>query len=380
MTIYSIDLDKQQYLEQRLSRGINQFSTPQPGGYTKTSYGTPILHNTCVELSLELGQVSPAVCVKFNVGVTDDDVTEGVFPMHTQDDGVSIQSVKSDEILHIKGKVVTPLRLVLSKHVYEQLLETMNNLTPDVDMASTYADSTNTLMADSSDLLDKAGVPTHSASSNVSRSSSLDQTPTATGINVVGTSQSSKSIALNVITVKFAMPIFNIQLTGDVGEGEEGFLDMKFQVRVLPCYWGCYLVTGVLPCYSGCYLVTGGVTLLLGCCLVIQGVTLLLGVLPCYWGVALLFGVLPCYSGCYLVTGGCYLVTGVLACYWGVGLLFGVLPCYWGVTLLLGVLPCYWGVALFSGCYLVTGGVALLLGCFRVTWGVSLLLGVLSCY
>ena len=235
MTIYSIDLDKQQYLEQRLSRGINQFSTPQPGGYTKTSYGTPILHNTCVELSLELGQVSPAVCVKFNVGVTDDDATEGVFSMHPHDDGVTIQSVKSDEILHIKGKVVTPLRLVLSKHVYEQLLDTMNNLTPNVDMASAYTDSTNTLMADSSDVLDKAGEPMHSAS-NISRCSSLDQTPTATGINLVGTSQSSKSVALNVITVKFAMPIFNIQLTGDVGEGEEGFLDMKFQVRVLPCY------------------------------------------------------------------------------------------------------------------------------------------------
>lgn len=219
MTIYSIDLDQQQYLEQRLSHGINQFSTPQPGGYTKTSYGTPILHNTCVELSLEMGQMTPAVCVKFNVGVTEDDTTEGVFPMHTDDDDITMGSIASDEMLHIVGKVVTPLRLVLSKHVYEQLLQTLNNLAPSGDQTPTHSDSTATLLADSSDLSDPMSGATHSAST-ISRSSSHDQTTGTT---------STKSIGPTVITVKFAMPIFNIQLTGDVGEGEEGFLDMKFR-------------------------------------------------------------------------------------------------------------------------------------------------------
>ena len=212
MTIYSIDLDKQQYLEQRLSHGINQFSTPQPGGYTKTSYGTPILHNTCVELSMVLGQMTPAVCVKFNMGVTDDDAADGVFPMHMHDDHPSMGSIASNEMLHVEGKVVTPLRLVLSKQVYEQLLQTVNNLAPSTDLTPTRSDSSTTLLADASDLSESAS----GATIGVSQSSSRDKL-------------SNRSATPSVITVKFAMPVFNIQLTGDVGEGEEGFLDMEFK-------------------------------------------------------------------------------------------------------------------------------------------------------
>ena len=189
MTIYSIDLDKQQYLEQRLS----QFSTPQPGGYTKTSYGTPILHNTCVELSMELGQMTPAVCVKFNVGVNDDDV-DGIFPMHMHDEHPSMGSIASNELLHVEGKVVTPLRLVLSKQVYEQLLQTVNNLAPSADLTPTRSDSSTTLLADASDLSESPS----GATIGISRSSSRDKL--------------SKTARPSVITVKFAMPVFNIQV------------------------------------------------------------------------------------------------------------------------------------------------------------------------
>ena len=60
MSMYSMDLDKQRLLQKEAAKdvsavGASTFMTPLPGGGIQMSYGTPILHDTVLELTIHKG-------------------------------------------------------------------------------------------------------------------------------------------------------------------------------------------------------------------------------------------------------------------------------------------------------------------------------------
>ena len=74
-------------------------------GNDRSTYGKPILADTTMELTLQ----------KTHLNTNIDDETE---------------STNCDTVLDVNGKIVSPLKLVLSKQVYEQILKTLDNITP----------------------------------------------------------------------------------------------------------------------------------------------------------------------------------------------------------------------------------------------------------
>jgi vacuolar protein sorting-associated protein 13D len=161
------------------------------------------------------------------------DLTPGdnVFSPFVKDD--SVDSVSS--VLQLDGRLITPLKLALSKEVYEQILQTLDNITP--------TDDEGPLESPRSDVTVEGSGSGHSLS-NVSeeRESSihssvsalkLDESPLSASM-IKDKSFTAKEIATKpeenlVFKAYFEMPIFNVKMTGDLGEGEQGLVDLKLE-------------------------------------------------------------------------------------------------------------------------------------------------------
>ena len=122
--------------------------------------------------------------------------------------------------------MVTPLQLTLSKHVYEQILETVDHITPpDADDLDPGRDSTATTIPDISEssmepsmsALKLDDIPSMSSGASRDQSLSADQT--------VGSTDNKPMI----VKGQFDMPVFCVRMTGDLGKGEQGFVNLKFQ-------------------------------------------------------------------------------------------------------------------------------------------------------
>ncbi len=207
MSMYSMNLTKQKALHMEAKKGCSLntsvFSTPQPGGYVQTSYGTPILHDTVLELTIE------------KIDVDDSKVEMDLGLEHTQPD--------SQSVLQVSGKIVTPLRVVLTKVVYEQILNTLDNLTPADD------DDTYTFIPGQS-----SSIPT--GLSNISEETAQPSI-SAVKVDNMSTAGSFSSISIDskqadtplIINADFAMPELDILMMGELGEGEQGLVDICLQ-------------------------------------------------------------------------------------------------------------------------------------------------------
>ncbi|ELT97897.1 hypothetical protein CAPTEDRAFT_149660 [Capitella teleta] len=179
MSLYSVNLHKQTQLSEfvktskqnRMSASV--FNTPQPGGVTSKLYGFPILHNTVFEMVIE--KLNPE-CESEGFG-------------HSHVDHLEAK----DTILVVTGKVTNALKIGLSKQVFEQILQTLDNIAPE----------------------SKTHMPERAGRD----ASSERDIPLAT-------SEEKSEIAVHCT---FEMPAFEVNMVGDLGEGERGLVDLKLE-------------------------------------------------------------------------------------------------------------------------------------------------------
>ncbi len=150
MNVYSVDLDKQQHKDslpsQNSTRKYELFSLEQAASeeLAPSSYGIQVLHDTVIQLTIQKIQPTPPYInppdstLDLEFMAAEEFVFKGnaSTPASSQplgaaqDQDQSSSQNETASVLKIKGKVVTPLKLVLSKAVYEQILQTLDNITP----------------------------------------------------------------------------------------------------------------------------------------------------------------------------------------------------------------------------------------------------------
>ncbi|XP_068514969.1 intermembrane lipid transfer protein VPS13D isoform X4 [Anas acuta] len=163
-----------------------------------------ILKNTTIQFKLE----------KIPLG-RDLDVT---FPLSNEDFGIS-------SIMKIEGKFVNPLQVVLAKHVYEQVLQTLDNLIYNEDLNKfPTASVSSTCQTSPSASVHSTGTefPSEWKDNGLFSHSSFSSVP-------------NKSLAIREtksftqIQANFHISELQVQLSGDLTLGAQGLVSLKFQ-------------------------------------------------------------------------------------------------------------------------------------------------------
>ncbi|XP_071883052.1 intermembrane lipid transfer protein VPS13D isoform X4 [Anas platyrhynchos] len=163
-----------------------------------------ILNNTTIQFKLE----------KIPLG-RDLDVT---FPLSNEDFGIS-------SIMKIEGKFVNPLQVVLAKHVYEQVLQTLDNLIYNEDLNKfPTASVSSTCQTSPSASVHSTGTefPSEWKDNGLFSHSSFSSVP-------------NKSLAIREtksftqIQANFHISELQVQLSGDLTLGAQGLVSLKFQ-------------------------------------------------------------------------------------------------------------------------------------------------------
>ena len=133
MNVYSVNLDKQQGASSRPSDAEMPHIalSASQSELAKSTYGTAVLHDTVIQLTIQKVEATqqyinpPDTIMDFDFGGE-----EFSFKANTTMQQDQSTSQEQASVLKVKGKVVSPLKLVLSKFVYEQILQTLDNITP----------------------------------------------------------------------------------------------------------------------------------------------------------------------------------------------------------------------------------------------------------
>ncbi|XP_048240313.1 vacuolar protein sorting-associated protein 13D-like isoform X2 [Haliotis rufescens] len=193
MNLYSLDLEK---YNTQVGQSIS--ATLMGKSYYSLSYelGVPILYDTAVDLVIAKETTEVPI---INPEVTNDD-----FPPRTPQK--SVQPAQISNVLNVCAKITPAVKLVLSKEVYEQILQTLDNLTYSEDDFAPDASDDST-----------SGGPAADAAAE-------------------GHSESQTNLAMQESTLQegflakhfhFEVPLFEVELRGDFGEGEQGLVDLK---------------------------------------------------------------------------------------------------------------------------------------------------------
>jgi vacuolar protein sorting-associated protein 13D len=212
MSLYSMNIDE---LAPKL-KGLSQTEL-----YTRTDIGEQILHDTIVELTID--KIDPAVKV---LNLTHDFTLGEDFLPQTGEIGESVP-IEEQSTIVIKGRVVNPLRIVLAKKVYEQILQTVDNITYDEDFPETVEqmdiDEADTLM----EMEDEVIEPSVSALKlDEPLQYRILQTAAKKKLEVTKEAKRSSFVTMKA---NFDLPIFDVEMRGDFADGEQGLVNIKFQ-------------------------------------------------------------------------------------------------------------------------------------------------------
>ena len=187
--------------------------------YTQGEYGVPIMYNTTVHITME--HIQPDIPI-INPSVNQWDYSLS----RSRHDSLPMQDCPQD-VMNIAAKIATPLKVVLSKDVYEQILQTTDNLTYNEYEFMTNVEKEVRRPASEPLLSSKAKSDIHLSVSalkleQLEKSSSTTKIPTMTGVK-----EKVKTDKDMVTKLKFEVPLFNVEMRGDFGEGEQGLVDLR---------------------------------------------------------------------------------------------------------------------------------------------------------
>lgn len=213
MNLYSVDVDT------HLDRDYLNKSFSHSDVFAKQECGVPILHNTSIEIMLtqtdhEYTIINPDCSENL---LLDADIS-GRFGNDT------VEVVDNPSVIQVEAKISTPLKLVLSKDVYEQLLQTVDNLTYD---PHNYPGMNNACRTTKSETSSDANKDTDVKSSVSALKMEEDKTFNKTFLS---SKQLEKAKAISdsmTLKLNFQVPLFNVEMRGDFGEGEQGLVDLK---------------------------------------------------------------------------------------------------------------------------------------------------------
>ena len=146
MSVYSVNLEKQR---EEIANSSSKYAdvlhgpldTSQSGLLARNSCGTPVLHDTVIQLTIQKIEPTPQY---INPPDTTLDFDFGGEEFSFKGNSTLQQDQQSSQeeasVLKVKGKIVSPLKLVLSKFVYEQILHTLDNITPPDEEEETFND------------------------------------------------------------------------------------------------------------------------------------------------------------------------------------------------------------------------------------------------
>lgn len=251
MNLYSVDFDK----HKRLGRSLSSSSF---SGLTH-ELGVPILYDTAVDLYISKRSLEMAECLNDRLGRNRDDLDfsfsppfqfQNHSPAEQQPIGIEDHILPPTSVLEVSIKISSPIKLGLSKEVYEQILQTMDHLTYDADLGiSGDGDSKEGVSgAESVEQIEKRG-DEGVERTNVSGAGGggegsgdvFNRDRLTLGVDKKwdkhSESLSSPGVASKEMgdslgsfmakRVKFQVPLFEVELRGDFGEGEQGLVDLQ---------------------------------------------------------------------------------------------------------------------------------------------------------
>jgi len=208
MSMYSVHLDKLQQRQQ-----IN-------AGYQST-HGTVMLHDTSVEMTLQQKSgCLDGMFAELHASIADNDCV-----------------TTSLDHLEVTGTVVTPLHIVLTKHHYEQILNTLDNITVPDDVVSSHS---------STDIKQNELMLAAAAADKVIPGVSALKCDELLGVQhqrVVNASPSaSKHGPSLVVCGSFNLPSFIVQMRADFADGgiEQDIVALRldgFEVNAVALKW-----------------------------------------------------------------------------------------------------------------------------------------------
>nr|XP_054769178.1 intermembrane lipid transfer protein VPS13D-like [Lytechinus pictus] len=169
--------------------------------------GTPILHNTSLEVIVnQIPEGSGPPVMDNSMAFPDIEDNESLLDQHSS-------------TLQVVGKVVTPLKVILSKQIYEQILQTLDNLTY---QEPTKVPSTPVSLENTKDR--KSGI------FNVKELEPLGIQSKTPGHHKVTESTPIQPAGSKIMRIcaNFAMPDLCIQMRGDLSEGDQGIVNVCF--------------------------------------------------------------------------------------------------------------------------------------------------------
>ncbi|OWF52509.1 Vacuolar protein sorting-associated protein 13D [Mizuhopecten yessoensis] len=196
-------------LEDDLPKGMSVSQYNKSFMHSLDQFGIPIIHNTTVQMIVDYIQPEPVNILPQEDSSAGWCFGEDMFEEGGQQKPVTVEEVSN--ILDMSAKIATPLKAELSKAVYEQLLQTIDNMTYSVHMARDMAGQFGSENANEfqeieiTNLSDKENVPKNSFTRSVSQPAEK----------------------LLTKRVQFEVPVFNVEMKGDFGEGEKGLVDLK---------------------------------------------------------------------------------------------------------------------------------------------------------
>ncbi|CAH1239855.1 VPS13D [Branchiostoma lanceolatum] len=218
MNMYSFNGEQQNRSRTSSATSINLSSLQEPSTPDCSQYmtdrGTPILHNTTLQLTL----------VKGTVPRPD---TDGVDTSNQAAPTVSDTTLTDEEqnpCLKVSGKLVSPLKLVLSKSVYEQVMETVDNLTANGTSGS--PGETRPEENTQAEVVEEEGEGKPPTSVSALK---LEEPFFKRDRMASAAENSEDEDPPMVVHGSFDMPELTVQLSGDLSEGEQGLVDLSFQ-------------------------------------------------------------------------------------------------------------------------------------------------------
>ncbi|XP_074642818.1 intermembrane lipid transfer protein VPS13D-like [Tubulanus polymorphus] len=197
MSLYSMDIDE---VKSRLNISQTQL-------YSRTDIGYQILHDTLIEMTIE--KLPPLLPFVNQTNAFDITFEDG-FDQQMPEDCTDLERLLPT--FSFNGRIVNRLHLSLSKSIYEQILKTVDNLTYSEDLNETFTkqDSSNSESLQGEDELTE----------NQRNSPSLS----AENQTVASSKQPD-----SIIRANFDLPVFNIEMEGDFGEGNQGLVNICLQ-------------------------------------------------------------------------------------------------------------------------------------------------------
>ncbi|KAI8500253.1 Vacuolar protein sorting-associated protein 13D, partial [Branchiostoma belcheri] len=215
MNMYSFNGEHQNRSRTSSSTSINLSSLQEPSisdssQYMMTDCGTPILHNTTLQLTLVKGTVP-------RPGTDGVDTSNQAAPTAAD---TTLTDDDQNPCLKVSGKLVSPLKLVLSKSVYEQVMETVDNLT--ANNTSGKPGEMRSEEKTQAEVVKEEGQTTSVSALKLEEPLLRDRVGSAA-------EESEEVDPPMVVHGSFDMPELTVQLSGDLSEGEQGLVDLSFQ-------------------------------------------------------------------------------------------------------------------------------------------------------